>query len=150
MSGQDKENLDMIQENETTDVTNTVEENGARFKKKKDKEKKVKKEKKDRKKLHITWRKNIKTLRNGSYSVLVSVVVIAVVILLNMIVGQLPAKYTQFDISTGKLYTIGDETINTLKNLKEDITIYYIVQTSNEDSTIEKLLGQYEENSKHI
>ena len=40
MSGQDKENLDMIQENETTDVTNTVEENGARFKKKKDKEKK--------------------------------------------------------------------------------------------------------------
>ena len=150
MSGQDKENLDMIQENETTDVTNTVEENGARFKKKKDKEKKVKKEKKDRKKLHITWRKNIKTLRNGSYSVLVSVVVIAVVILLNMIVGQLPAKYTQFDISTGKLYTIGDETISTLKNLKEDITIYYIVQTSNEDSTIEKLLGQYEENSKHI
>ena len=63
MSGQDKENLDMIQENETTDVTNTVEENGARFKKKKDKEKKVKKEKKDRKKLHITWRKNIKTLQ---------------------------------------------------------------------------------------
>ena len=134
MSGQDKENLDMIQENETTDVTNTVEENGARFKKKKDKEKKVKKEKKDRKKLHITWRKNIKTLRNGSYSVLVSVVVIAVVILLNMIVGQLPAKYTQFDISTGKLYTIGDETINTLKNLKEE--------SKNESADIRQLIKE--------
>lgn len=150
MKRQDEENVDMMQENETIDVNNSAKENGRRFKKKKDKEKKDKKEQKDRKKLHITWRKNIKTLRNGSYSVLVSVVVIAVVILLNMIIGQLPAKYTQFDISTGKLYTIGDETINTLKNLDKDITIYHVVQTSNEDSTIEKLLEQYKENSKHI
>lgn len=150
MKRQDEENVDMMQENETIDVNNSAKENGRRFKKKKDKEKKDKKEQKDRKKIHITWRKNIKTLRNGSYSVLVSVVVIAVVILLNMIIGQLPAKYTQFDISTGKLYTIGDETINTLKNLDKDITIYHVVQTSNEDSTIEKLLEQYKENSKHI
>lgn len=168
MKRQDEENMDVMQENEneTIDVKNPAEEDGRRFKKKKDEEKKDKKrkgnkdeekkdkkykeEKKDRNKLNITWRKNTKTLRNGSYSVLVSVVVIAVVILLNMIVGQLPAKYTQFDISTGKLYTIGDETIDTLKNLKEDITIYHIVQNSNEDSTIEKLLEQYKENSKHI
>lgn len=160
MAGQDKENVNMMQdiENEKTEEKNTEKadekdakkEKGRKFKKNKDKVKKDKKDKKDKKKLHITWRKNMKTLRNGSYSVLVSVVVIAVVIVLNMIVGQLPAKYTQFDISTGKLYTIGDETINTLKNLKEDITIYYIVQTSNEDSTIEKLLEQYEENSNHI
>ena len=93
---------------------------------------------------------NMKALRNGSYSVLVSVVVIALVVLMNMIVGQIPTKYTQFDISTGKLYTIGNDTKNVLKNLKQDITIYYVVQSGSEDSNIEKLLEQYEANSKHI
>ena len=93
---------------------------------------------------------NMKALRNGSYSVLVSVVVIALVVLMNMIVGQIPTKYTQFDISTGKLYTIGNDTKNVLKNLEQDITIYYVVQSGSEDSNIEKLLEQYEANSKHI
>lgn len=104
----------------------------------------------DKRKRSITWNKNRKTLRNGSYSVTISVVVIAVVILFNMIVNQLPTKYTQFDISTGKLYTIGDDTINALKALDQDITIYHVVQNGNEDSHIEKLLEQYEANSKHI
>lgn len=108
------------------------------------------KENKKNKKHSVNWKKNIKTLRNGSYSVLISVVVIAVVVMLNMIVNQIPTKYTQFDISTGKLYTIGEETTNTLNHLEKDITIYHVVQTGNEDSNIEKLLEQYEANSKHI
>lgn len=107
---------------------------------------KIKKEKK----FHFPKNKNRKALKNGGYSVLLSVIVIAVVVVVNLIVEQIPSKYTQFDISTGKLYTIGDETKNILKNLEEDITIYYIVQSGKEDSNIEKLLQQYEETSSHI
>ena len=94
--------------------------------------------------------KNRKALKNGGYSVMLSVVVIAVVVVINLIAGQIPSKYTQLDISTGKLYTIGDETKKILKNLDEDITIYHVVQSGNEDSNIEKLLQQYEELSSHI
>ncbi|MDE6432713.1 MAG: GldG family protein [Lachnospiraceae bacterium] len=117
--------------------------------------KKNRKEKKEKaggseRKHSITWNRNMKTLRNGSYSVAISAVVIVVVVLLNMIVAQIPTKYTQFDISTGKLYTIGDDTINALEKLDSDITIYHVVQSGNEDSNIEKLLEQYEANSKHI
>lgn len=94
--------------------------------------------------------RNKKAFKKGSYSAALSVIVVAVIVVLNLVVGQIPSKYTQFDISTGKLYTIGDETKETLKNLTDDITIYYIVQSGNEDSNIEKLLDQYEEGSPKI
>ena len=103
--------------------------------------------KKHKKKKHTF---NRRAFRKDSYSAAMSVVVIAIVVVLNMIVGQIPSKYTEFDISTGKLYTIGDETKKVLKNLDEDITIHYIVQSGNEDSTIEKLLNQYKDNSSKI
>ena len=110
--------------------------------------KKKRKQKKIRGGKKRGWNK--RAFRKDSYSAAMSVVVIAIVVVLNMIVGQIPSKYTEFDISTGKLYTIGDETKKVLKNLDEDITIHYIVQSGNEDSTVEKLLNQYKDNSSKI
>lgn len=103
-----------------------------------------------KKQLRIPYIQNKKALKKGGYSTALSVVVIAIVVMINLIAGQLPAKYTQFDISTGKLYTIGEETKEILKNLDEDIVIYHIVQSGNEDNNIEKLLEQYEEASSHV
>lgn len=93
---------------------------------------------------------NKRAVRKGSYHGALSAVVIAIVVVVNLIAAQLPLKYTEFDISTGKLYTIGEETKKLLNNMNESITIYYIVQSGNEDETIEKLLKQYEENSSKI
>ena len=53
---------------------------------------------------------NKKYLKNGSYSSVMIVVFVAIIIVINMIAGNLPSKYTQLDISSEKLYTIGDET----------------------------------------
>jgi ABC-2 type transport system permease protein len=93
---------------------------------------------------------NKKTLKNGSFSMLYTVILIAVVVVINLIVGEIPEKYTQIDVSTQKLYTISDETKDFLNDLDKDITIYYIVQNGNEDSVIEKMLTRYEESSKHV
>ena len=71
---------------------------------------------------------NKKYLKNGSYSSVMIVVFIAIIIVINMIVGNLPSKYTQLDISSEKLYTIGDETKAMLKNLDKDVTIYQIAR----------------------
>ena len=93
---------------------------------------------------------NKKSLKNGSYSMAVTAIVIAILVVVNLIVGQIPEKYTQVDVSTQKLYTISDETVSYLKNLDTDITIYHIVQSGNEDSILEKMLTKYKEESKHI
>lgn len=93
---------------------------------------------------------NKKTLKNGSYSMIYTVLLIAVVIVINLIVGEIPKEYTQIDVSSQKLYTITDETKEFLSNLEQDITIYHIVQNGNEDDVVEKMLTRYEESSKHI
>lgn len=93
---------------------------------------------------------NKKTLKNGSYSMIYTVLLIAVVVVINLIVGEIPEEYTQVDVSSQKLYTITDETKEFLKNLEQDVTIYHIVQNGNEDDVVEKMLTRYEEGSKHI
>ena len=93
---------------------------------------------------------NGKYLKNGSYSVVISAIFIVIVIVINMIVGSLPSKYTEFDVSSQKLYSIGDETKAYLKKLDKDITIYQVVQSGSEDDTISNLLSRYKDESKHI
>ena len=75
---------------------------------------------------------NKKYLKNGSYSSVMIVVFVAIIIVINMIAGNLPSKYTQLDISSEKLYTIGDETKAMLKDLDKDVTIYQIAQSGSE------------------
>lgn len=93
---------------------------------------------------------NKKYLRNGSYSTLLIVIFVAIVVVINMIVGKLPSKYTQIDISDQQLYSIGDETKKVLNNLDKDVTIYQIAQSGSEDETISNLLQKYADESKHV
>lgn len=93
---------------------------------------------------------NKKTLKNGSYSMIYTVILVAVIVVINLIVGEIPIKYTQIDVSTQKLYTISDKTKEFLDELDQDVTIYHIVQNGNEDDVVEKLLTRYEESSGHI
>ena len=79
-----------------------------------------------------------------------TVILIAVIVVINLIVGEIPTKYTQIDVSTQKLYTISDKTKEFLDELDQDVTIYHIVQNGNEDDVVEKLLTRYEESSSHI
>lgn len=93
---------------------------------------------------------NKKYLKNGSYSFAISAIFICVIIVINLIVGELPSKYTQLDVSEGKLYSIGDQTKEVLKGLEKDVTIYQIAQEGSEDETIANLLEKYADESKYV
>ena len=107
-----------------------------------------KKHKPDPKKLVGTISK--KHIKNGSYSMAMAAIFIVIVVVINMIVGAIPSKYSQLDGSLSKVYTIGDETKKVLKALDKDVTIYQIAQSGSEDDTISNLLKRYEDESKHI
>ena len=107
-----------------------------------------KKHKPDPKKLVGTISK--KHIKNGSYSMPMAAIFIVIVVVINMIVGAIPSKYSQLDVSSSKLYTIGDETKKVLKALDKDVTIYQIAQSGSEDDTISNLLKRYKDESKHI
>lgn len=114
----------------------------------KDKIKSKNNNKNDKKKFSQTISK--KHLRNGSYSMMMTVIFIAVIIVINLIVGELPSKYTQLDISDQKLYSIGEQTKSMLQELDKDVTIYQIAQKGGEDEVISNLLQRYKDESKHI
>jgi ABC-2 type transport system permease protein len=65
------------------------------------------------------------TVRAGSYSLVLCVVVIALVIVMNVLVNLLPVNITTPDVSTMQLYDFTDETEEMIKNLDEDITVYF-------------------------
>lgn len=95
-------------------------------------------------------KQNSKILINGSYSILLTVLLLAGLIIVNLIVNHLPVKVTQFDFSNEKLYTLTDTTTGILKNLDQDVELYYICEGGKEDDTIQKLLDRYESASSHI
>ena len=91
-----------------------------------------------------------KAFRNGAYASLLTALAVAAVILVNLVVGALPAKYTQFDLSETGLYTLTDTSKQILAALEQDVQVYYLAQTGSEDAIITKLLDHYADESGHF
>lgn len=88
--------------------------------------------------------------RGGSYSLIITAVVLAILIVVNLFASALPTALTKYDISSSKLYSVTSNTKVVVNALKQDVTIYWIVQSDEEDQVIENLLGKYESLSDHI
>ena len=89
-------------------------------------------------------------LLGGSYSLIISAVVLALLIVVNLFVSALPTTLTKYDISSTQLYSITSNTKVVVNALEQDVTIYWVVQSGEEDDVIENLLGKYESLSDHI
>ena len=88
--------------------------------------------------------------RGGSYALILSAVVLAILIIINILVSALPATLTKYDISSSKLYSITSNTKAVVNALEDDVTIYWIVQSGMEDEVIENLLEKYDSLSDKI
>lgn len=102
------------------------------------------------KKLKLTSSANGKVFRNGLYSTAVLAAAIVLAILVNLLVRALPSKYTEFDLSEAKMYTLSDTSVQLAENLSQDVTIYYLCETGSEDAILTKLLDHYAAESSHI
>ena len=88
--------------------------------------------------------------RGGAYSLAITAMLLAVLLLLNLLCRVLPPSMTRFDISAAKLYSVTSNTKNVVTNLTEDVTIYWIAQPDQEDEILRNLLDRYEDLSDHI
>lgn len=95
-------------------------------------------------------RKNRRILKSGSYTVAVSAVVIAIVIVINFLFSALPESYTEIDISKESLYTVGDTTKDIVGGLEENVTLYYICEEGKEEVQVEKMVNSYAELSDKL
>ena len=97
-----------------------------------------------------TVKRNQLAMKGGSYSLVMTAVVLAILIVANIFVSVMPTTMTKYDISSSKLYSITSNTKVVVNNLQQDVTIYWVVQADAEDQVIENLLGKYESLSSHI
>lgn len=93
---------------------------------------------------------NRRRMKHGSYSIALSAVVIAGAVVLNVIASELPSQYTSFDMTKEQLSVLQDQTKELLDGLSEDVTLYYLVQDSNVDTTVSRLLERYNDYSGHV
>ncbi|MCI8465250.1 MAG: GldG family protein [Lachnospiraceae bacterium] len=89
-------------------------------------------------------------LRGGSYSLMITGIVLALLIVVNLFVSALPVTVTKYDISSAKLYSITSNTKAVIHALEREVTIYWIVQSGEEDEVIENLLSKYDSLSDQI
>ena len=88
--------------------------------------------------------------RGGSYSLAVSAVVLALLVVVNILAGSLPETLTKKDISAAQLYSVTSSTKAVVNNLSADVTIYWVVQPGEEDDIVGHLLNQYDSLSDYI
>ncbi|MGN0736174.1 MAG: GldG family protein [Anaerovoracaceae bacterium] len=98
--------------------------------------------------VRATMRK--KGFRMGTYTAGTTAVVLVILVIINMCVSAIPSKYTQLDLSSGSLYSVGNQTENAVKSLEQEVKIYWLVQEGQEDMTVEKLLENYEDLSSKV
>lgn len=85
-----------------------------------------------------------KRTKLGTYTVVISLIVLAVLIVINLLVSALPSKWTVLDTSTNKLYTISESSERAVHKLKENATIYYIRDSSQSvDTQMETYLSRF-------
>ncbi len=91
-----------------------------------------------------------RSFRAGGYSLITTVIVLVVVILVNVVAQALPTSITQIDVTFSKIYSISQQTKSLVGNLKEDITVYWIVREGYEDTVLEKILKDYDQLSDKL
>lgn len=88
--------------------------------------------------------------KQGSFSIGVTAIVIAIVVVANMIIGQLPEKYRNIDVSSTKIYEISDTSKDLLKELDHKVTLTVLAVKDETDDRITTFLSKYEGLSKNV
>lgn len=91
-----------------------------------------------------------RSTKAGSYSFFLTIIVLAILVLVNVGLSFFPDSYVQEDLTANQLYSISSQSKVLLSSLKEDVKIYWVVASGEEDEYVEKLLHNYEDYSSRV
>ena len=81
--------------------------------------------------------------KQGTYSVGMTVLVIAIAIVFNLVVSQIPEAYRNIDVSSTKIYDISDTTKDLLKELNDEIDLKVFAVKEDTDDRITTFISKY-------
>ena len=93
---------------------------------------------------------SVKNFSFSAYSTGMIAIAVAIVVAANLVIGEMPSSWTAIDLTSEKLYSLTDQTIEFVNNMQEDVTIYAIVNEDSQDTTLGQTLRRYDDLSDHI
>ena len=91
-----------------------------------------------------------RAVRIGGYETLLGVIFILMALAINLFASAIPIRYSRFDTSSQKLYTISPQTIEVLAQLDRDVTLYYIAIQGRYDFAIHDMVKRYDSLSDRV
>lgn len=79
----------------------------------------------------------------GLYTVAVSVILLAALIVVNLICGSLPSGVMKLDTSPNKLYSLSQTSVDFLSGLDEEVTLWYVCREGSSNKQVETFLERY-------
>lgn len=75
-----------------------------------------------------------KRTKLGAYTLIMSAVVLAVIILINLLAMGVPSKYTKLDMTELEYYTLDADTVDAVSKVKEEVNIYLLCAGGSDES----------------
>lgn len=97
-----------------------------------------------------TNKKPRRNTRHGNIAAASMLVVIAIVVILNLIINELPDGALEIDISSKKLYSVSDMSKEYIANLDKDVELIIVAESGTVDERISKFVYNYAALSDHI
>lgn len=89
-------------------------------------------------------------MRQGTYRVALTVMVVAVVIIINLMAGLIPEGYRKLDVSSTNIYEISDTSKKLLASLDKKVTFTVLAVKEETDDRIKTFLSKYAALSDNI
>lgn len=86
----------------------------------------------------------------GAYSIFNILVAVSLTILVNIGLNLVPDQYVSYDVTENKLFTLTEDTLQYVRDMTEDVTIYVLVNKDSKDEDLDRTLRQLEGVSDHI
>lgn len=88
--------------------------------------------------------------RHGAFSAGLIAIAVAVTILFNLLVTQLPGSLKLFDLTNSGIYNITDTSMKIINAMSEDVKVMVLADRLNVDSRISRYLDKYTSLSDHL
>lgn len=91
-----------------------------------------------------------KGIKIGAYSIFNILAAAVLTILVNIGLNYIPEKYTSFDVTVNKIFSLTEDTIQYVESLSQDVTIYVLADENSKDRDLDITLQQMQGYSDHI
>ncbi len=90
---------------------------------------------------------NKRSLKNGAYTTIISVVVVVILIIVNLLVSQITHTSDLTDMNT---YSLSNESVHYLSTFDTDVTMYYVTESDSKSVMFSNLAELFARENSHI